>query len=63
VQLTEPLGANTLLHGTLDNHPDSFTISLQGVHPLSQPGKRMRFSVQPGQAHVFDPETGVRRIA
>ena len=63
VQMTEPLGANTLLHGKLDNHPDSFTVSLQGVHPMSQSGKRMQFSIQPGQAHVFDTETGVRRVA
>ena len=61
VQMTEPLGANTLFHGKLDDHPDSFTISLQGVHPLARSGKRMRFSIQQSQAHVFDPETGVRR--
>ena len=61
VQMTEPLGANTLFHGKLDNHPDGFTISLQGVHPLAKADKRMNFSVQPGQAHVFDADTGVRR--
>jgi sn-glycerol 3-phosphate transport system ATP-binding protein len=63
VQMTEPLGANTLFHGKLDDHPDSFTVSLQGVHPMSQSGKRMQFSIQPDQAHVFDANTGVRRVS
>lgn len=62
VQMTEPLGANTLFHGKLDSHPDTFTVSLQGVHPLQHAGKKMRFSIQPKQAHVFDPETGLRRV-
>ncbi|MFK7836345.1 MAG: sn-glycerol-3-phosphate ABC transporter ATP-binding protein UgpC [Sulfitobacter sp.] len=61
VQMTEPLGANTLLHGKLEGQSDSFTISLQGVHPMESMGKEMRFSVQPGQAHLFDAQTGLRR--
>ncbi|MBD3662408.1 sn-glycerol-3-phosphate ABC transporter ATP-binding protein UgpC [Sulfitobacter aestuariivivens] len=59
VQMTEPLGANTLLHGKLPGHHDSFTISLPGVHAL--PKTEMRFAVQKGQSHVFDAATGVRR--
>jgi sn-glycerol 3-phosphate transport system ATP-binding protein len=62
VQMTEPLGANTLLHGRLDGHPDGFTISLPGVHTVGTRGAPMRFSVQAGQSHVFDPATGVRRF-
>ena len=61
VQMTEPLGANTLFHGRLDGSSENFTISLQGVHPMSNAGHEMRFSVQPGQAHVFDKKTGLRR--
>lgn len=61
VQMTEPLGANTLFHGKLDPGGSSFTASLQGVHPLSDSGHVMRFSVQPGNAHVFDVETGLRQ--
>ncbi|WP_299148084.1 sn-glycerol-3-phosphate ABC transporter ATP-binding protein UgpC [uncultured Tateyamaria sp.] len=61
VQMTEPLGANTLFHSKLAGSSDSFTISLQGVHAPSSHGQIMRFAVQPGQAHIFDAETGVRR--
>jgi sn-glycerol 3-phosphate transport system ATP-binding protein len=60
VKMTEPLGANTLFHGKLANHPESFTISLQGVHPMKSSGQKMRFSVQAGQAHVFDAKNGLR---
>ncbi|MCL3881178.1 sn-glycerol-3-phosphate ABC transporter ATP-binding protein UgpC [Marivita sp. GX14005] len=61
VQMTEPLGANTLFHGRLESTGDSFTASLQGVHPMSETGRHMRFAIQPGQAHVFDADTGLRR--
>ncbi len=60
VLMTEPLGANTLFHGKLADGAGDFTASLQGVHPLSDAGKLMRFSVQPGQAHIFDAKTGLR---
>ncbi|WP_299280728.1 sn-glycerol-3-phosphate ABC transporter ATP-binding protein UgpC [uncultured Tateyamaria sp.] len=61
VQMTEPLGANTLFHSKLTGSSESFTISLQGVHAPSSHGQTMRFAVQPGQAHIFDAETGLRR--
>ena len=61
VQMTEPLGANTLLHGRLQGYPDSFTISLPGVHSLPEAREQMRFAVQAGQSHVFDPKSGLRR--
>ncbi|GHB35167.1 sn-glycerol-3-phosphate import ATP-binding protein UgpC [Pseudovibrio japonicus] len=60
VLMTEPLGANTLLHGKLQGHPDTFTVSLPGVHSLLETNKTMSFSVQPGQSHVFDANTGLR---
>ena len=63
VQMTEPLGANTLFHGKLTDAGADFTASLQGVHPLRETGKIMRFSIQPGQAHIFDAGTGLRRIS
>ena len=62
VRLTEPLGANTLLHGRIAGSTDDFTISLPGVHPFESVGGDMGFRVQDGQAHLFDPTTG-RRIA
>lgn len=61
VQMTEPLGANTLLHGTLTGVQLGFTVSLQGVHLLTDRNQEMRFSIQPGKAHLFDAETGLRR--
>ncbi|MFL4472166.1 ABC transporter ATP-binding protein [Tateyamaria armeniaca] len=61
VQMTEPLGANTLFHGKLQGAPLDFTASLQGVHTLQDRGHHMRFSIQPGQAHLFDTDTGLRR--
>jgi ABC-type sugar transport system ATPase subunit len=61
VKMTELLGANTLFHGKLTNHPQSFTISPQGVHPMKSSGQKIRFSVQAGQAHVFDATNGLRR--
>ncbi|WP_424965342.1 sn-glycerol-3-phosphate import ATP-binding protein UgpC [Dinoroseobacter sp. S375] len=60
IQMTEPLGANTLLHGKLAGHPDSFTLSLPGVHAMPGSSAAQRFSVQPGQFHLFHPETGLR---
>ena len=62
VQMTEPLGANTLFHGRLVDTNEEFTISLQGVHTLSDPGTEMRFSIQSDMAHVFDANTGQRLL-
>jgi sn-glycerol 3-phosphate transport system ATP-binding protein len=60
VKMTEPLGANTLLHGKIVGFTESFTISLQGVHLLTDKNREVRFCVQPGKAHLFDVETGLR---
>ena len=60
IQMTEPLGANTLFHGRLVETDEEFTVSLQGVHTLSQSGTEMRFSVQSEMAHAFDAATGLR---
>jgi sn-glycerol 3-phosphate transport system ATP-binding protein len=61
VQMTEPLGANTLLHGKMTGASQSFTVSLQGVHLLTDNNREMRFVIQPGKAHLFDVDTGLRR--
>ncbi len=60
VHLSEPLGANTLLHGRLDATGAEFTASLPGVHHAQDRGQVLRLSVQPGQAHLFDPTTQLR---
>ena len=60
IQISEPLGANTLLHGKLTATNDSITISLPGVHPVSDKNTTMRFSVDSGHIHLFDPANGKR---
>ena len=61
VKMAEPLGANTLLHGALDGGSDPFTVSLQGVHQLTDTTAIQSFSIEAGMAHIFDPQTGLRR--
>ncbi len=60
VQMTEPLGANTLLHGRLNMTDDEVTISLPGVHTLDTANQVMRFAALPGMIHLFDAENGQR---
>ena len=59
VQLAEPLGANTLLHGRLAGSGETFTVALPGVHRAGA-GDRLTFSVPPGQIHLFDPQSRAR---
>ncbi|WP_281983423.1 sn-glycerol-3-phosphate import ATP-binding protein UgpC [Thalassorhabdomicrobium marinisediminis] len=59
VQMGEPLGANTLLHGRIGVGSEAFTISLPGVHHATA-GERIAFRVLPENLHFFDPETGAR---
>ena len=60
VNLAEPLGANTLLHGHLDGSEESFTASLPGVHRLGEYGETIKLSVDPALIHLFDAGTGQR---
>lgn len=60
-QLSEPLGANTLIHGSLQGDTaEPFTASLAGVHLASEASKTLRFAVDPAKLHLFDPTTGRR---
>ena len=63
IKMAEPLGANTLLHGSLVGTSQAFTASMQGVHLLSETTKDLRFGIQPGKAHLFDAATGLRRTS
>ncbi len=61
IQMAEPLGANTLLHGKIDGLNEAITVSLPGVHPVDERGVGMRFSIAPGDIHLFDVNSGRRR--
>jgi len=59
VNLFEHLGANTLLHGTLEGAETDVVASLPG-HMTAAPGTMMRFSALPELLHLFDTVTGKR---
>lgn len=60
LQMAEPLGANTLLHGRVEGGDQPITVSLAGVHRIEAGQARERFSVNPDHIHLFDPVTGMR---
>jgi sn-glycerol 3-phosphate transport system ATP-binding protein len=60
IQMSEPLGANTLLHGHLSSGSAAITASLPGVHVTGPEGRDMRFNIAPQNIHLFDPATGQR---
>ena len=61
IQMSEPLGANTLLHGKLTGFDNiAITASLPGVHLLETKSFHIGFAVEPANIHLFDPETGRR---
>ena len=62
VKMAEPLGANTLLHGSLAGDDGAFTVSLPGVHLLSPDNSEQSFAIQSGKAHVFERVSGLRRV-
>jgi sn-glycerol 3-phosphate transport system ATP-binding protein len=59
VGMLEQLGANTLLHGAVGRGEHPLTIVLEGIREL-EGGSTVRFAVDPGAAHLFDRESGVR---
>ncbi|MCA0250139.1 MAG: sn-glycerol-3-phosphate import ATP-binding protein UgpC [Proteobacteria bacterium] len=61
IELAEPLGADTLLHGRFGEARELVTVR-QGGHIQARPGEKRRFKAEPGHLHVFDSQTG-KRIA
>lgn len=59
VVLLEQLGANTLVHGTLQGTNHSIVASLPGTQRL-EPGTTLSFNVSAHATHLFDSETGQR---
>ena len=59
VNLFEHLGANTLLHGTLEQTETDIVASLPG-HVTADQGTVMVFSVSEDLLHIFDAQSGIR---
>jgi sn-glycerol 3-phosphate transport system ATP-binding protein len=59
VELAEPLGADTLLHGRFGAAREVVTVR-QGGHVIARPGEMRRFKAEPGHLHLFDSQTGKR---
>ncbi len=60
VELVEPLGANTLLHGSLNGSDEMLTASLAGIHYLPQSAEAVKLSVASEDIHLFDSKTKLR---
>jgi sn-glycerol 3-phosphate transport system ATP-binding protein len=59
IELAEPLGADTLLHGRFGEAREVVTVR-QGGHILAKSGEKLRFKADPGHLHLFDSQTGKR---
>lgn len=58
--LAEPLGANTLIHGTLAGSDVPLSVSLPGIHVLDAVENKLRFSAAAEHVHLFDATSGNR---
>ncbi len=61
IELAEPLGADTLLHGHFGQARELVTVRQAG-HVLAKAGDKRRFAADRGHLHLFDTQSG-RRIA
>ncbi|MDT8344163.1 MAG: sn-glycerol-3-phosphate ABC transporter ATP-binding protein UgpC [Thermohalobaculum sp.] len=59
--MTEPLGANTLVHGRLAGSGAAIVASRPGIHRENGVAAVQRFTILPDAVHLFDTATG-RRI-
>ncbi len=59
IELAEPLGADTLLHGRFGDARELVTVR-QGGHVTAQPGELRRFSIGATRLHLFDSQSGHR---
>ncbi len=59
VQMSEHLGANTLIHGVLEGTDSDFVASMLG-HVTADPGSTMSFSALTENLHIFDAASGKR---
>jgi sn-glycerol 3-phosphate transport system ATP-binding protein len=61
IEMAEPLGADTLLHGRFGEARELVTVR-QGGHVLASPGEKRRFKAEPDRLHLFDSQTGRRLV-
>jgi len=61
IEMAEPLGADTLLHGRFGDARELVTVR-QGGHVTAQSGETRRFAIGATRLHLFDSQTG-KRIA
>jgi sn-glycerol 3-phosphate transport system ATP-binding protein len=61
IELAEPLGADTLVHGRFGEARELVTVR-QGGHVLARRGEKRHYRAEPSHLHLFDSQTG-RRIA
>jgi sn-glycerol 3-phosphate transport system ATP-binding protein len=59
IEMAEPLGADTLLHGRFGESRELVTVR-QGGHVLAKAGEKRRFSIGATRLHLFDSQTGKR---
>ena len=57
---SEPLGANTLLHGKLTSTGDFITASIPGVYSPESKNTKKQFSIDSDNIHLFDLKTEKR---
>ena len=60
VELVELIGANTLIHGKLDNSNEVLVASIAGVVKEDTIGKNINLSFQNDKLHLFDTNTDLR---
>ena len=59
LDLAEPLGAETLLHGTIAGVDGPITVRVEGEYEAPS-GHAIALDVAPERLHLFDPESGTR---
>ena len=58
--MAEPIGASTILHGTLKNSDIKIVSMVQGLVDQKDMQKEMNFSISPEVIHLFNRESGKR---
>ncbi len=60
VKAVELIGANTLIHGKLENSNEILVASISGVVKEDTIGKNINLSIQNDKLHLFDTNTDLR---